>query len=199
MPSVLPINPGKTSSSLRRVLARPTTIDLLFSRVRKDDYTAFESIFKNNYHALCSYSNRFVLSRQLAEEIVDDVFCTLWKNRKKIRITTSFYAYLATSVRNRSLDSLRKLKQEKRKSVLQHAEAIPCGQSIAYEMMMLNELNERIEAAVRILPRQCRIIFLMSREEDLKYKDIAEKLNISIRTVDTQIGRALKQLRKVIA
>jgi RNA polymerase sigma-70 factor (ECF subfamily) len=65
--------------------------------------------------------------------------------------------------------------------------------------MMLEELNHRIHAAVRILPKQCRLIFQMSREQDLKYKDIARELNISIKTVDTQMGRALKHLRKVIA
>ncbi|HEX8041354.1 MAG TPA: sigma factor, partial [Chryseosolibacter sp.] len=82
-------------------LARPD-IDQLFNRVRKDDYTAFGRIFKANYARLCAYSNRFVLNRQLAEEIVDDVFCNLWKNRKRIRISSSFQAYLITSVRNRS-------------------------------------------------------------------------------------------------
>lgn len=178
--------------------ARPD-IDQLFNRVRKDDYTAFGWIFKANYARLCAYSNRFVLSRQLAEEIVDDVFCNLWKNRKRIRISSSFQAYLVTSVRNRSLDCLRKLKHEKKRSLLEHAEAIPCGQSIASEAMMLDELHDRIHAAVSILPSQCRLIFRMSREEDLRYKDIATKLNISIKTVDTQIGRALKHIRKMIA
>lgn len=170
----------------------------MFHRVTLGDYTAFENIFKKNYRGLCAYSNRLVMSPQLAEEIVDDVFFSLWKNREKIEINTSFQAYLIASVRNRSLDSLRRLKHEKRQSVLEQAEALPCKQSIAYETMMLEELNGRIHAAVRILPTQCRIIFQMSREEDLKYKDIAQRLNISIKTVDTQIGRALKHLRKVV-
>jgi RNA polymerase sigma-70 factor (ECF subfamily) len=174
-------------------------LDQLFHRVTRGDYTAFERIFKKNYHLLCAYSNKLVLNPQLAEEIVDDVFFSLWKNRERIEINTSFQAYLVTSVRNRSLDCLRQLKHEKRKSLLEHAETLPCKQSIAYETMMVEELHHRIHAAVRILPTQCRIIFQMSREEDLKYKDIAQRLNISIKTVDTQIGRALKHLRKVIA
>jgi RNA polymerase sigma-70 factor (family 1) len=171
----------------------------LFHRVTQGDYMAFEAIFKKHYHRLCAYSNRLVMNPQLAEEIVDDVFFSLWKNREKIEISTSFQAYLVTSVRNRSLDCLRQLKHEKRKSLLEHAETLPCKQSIAYETMMLEELHHRIHAAVRILPTRCRIIFQMSREEDLKYKDIARKLNISVKTVDTQIGRALKHLRKAIA
>lgn len=196
MSSLQPSRPTRTRASGYNGSA--PTIDQLFNRVRKDDPSAFESIFRKNFPALCSYSYRFVMNRQVAEEIVDDVFYNLWKNRKRIRITSSFHAYLATSVRNKSLDFLRKSKREKWNSALQDAEAIPCDQSIAYEAMILDELHHRIDAAVDILPPQCRIIFQMSRQQNLKYKDIARKLNISIKTVDTQIGRALKHIRKVI-
>lgn len=174
-------------------------MDELFERVRRGEYIAFEIMFKKCYSSLVSYSNRLVLSPELAEEIVDDVFFTLWNNREKITISTSFQAYLVRCVRNRSLDSLRKLKHERKNSLLEHAESLPCKQSIAYEMMVADELHHRIRAAVSILPKQCRLIFQMSREEDLQYKEIARKLNISIKTVDTQMGRALKHLRKAIA
>ena len=175
------------------------SLDNLFQRVAGgDDYFAFEKIFKSSYKSLCSFANRIVRSHELAEEIVDDVFCNLWKNRARIQITSSFRSYLITSVRNKSLDCLRKRKNEKN-SVLESASSVPCRQSIAYENMAFEELSRRIEAAIQELPRQCRTIFLMSRDQDLKYKEIAEILNISIKTVDTQMGRALKYLRKTIA
>lgn len=171
-------------------------IDTLFQRVAEaDDGQAFEKIFVTTYKPLCAYANKLVKSREIAEEIVDDVFFSLWRNRKRIQITSSFHAYLVTSIRNKSLDILRKLKHEK-KTVLDHAASIPCKQLIAHENLIFEELNLRIEAAVTGLPKQCRIIFLMSREQDLKYKEIAVALNISVKTVDTQIGRALKHLRK---
>lgn len=173
-------------------------LDELFQRVINDDYSSFEKIFKNNYKSLCTYACHVVKSHELAEEIVDDVFCNLWKNRKKIQITSSFRAYLLTSIRNKSLDCLRKMKHEKN-AVLESAATVPCKQSIAYETLFFEELNGRIEAAIQGLPRQCRTIFLMSRDQDLKYKEIAELLNISIKTVDTQMGRALKYLRKSIS
>jgi RNA polymerase sigma-70 factor (ECF subfamily) len=176
--------------------SEPGGIDFLFDRVSaQDDYRAFQKIFVSTYKSLCSYSNKVVKSRELAEEIVDDVFFSLWHNRKRIRITSSFQSYLLTSVRNKSLDELRKAKHG-RVTLLDIATTVPCGQSIAYEKLIYDELNLRIEAAVTGLPTQCRIIFLMSREQDLKYKEIASALNISIKTVDTQIGRALKHLRK---
>ncbi len=179
--------PGKQAES----------IDQLFQRVVGDDYTAFEIIFKDNYGTLCTYAMRFLKSRELAEETVDDVFCSIWTSRKKIQISSSFRSYLLTSVRNRSLDCLRKLKHEKN-TLLENASSLPCKQSIAHETLAFEELSDQIDAAIAGLPKQCRLIFLMSRNEDLKYKEIAEILNISIKTVDTQMGRALKYLRKII-
>jgi RNA polymerase sigma-70 factor (ECF subfamily) len=174
------------------------TIDGLFRRVINDDYAAFEKIFRSSYRYLCIYSSQLVVCPQTAEEIVDDVFCNLWNNRKKIRISSSFRAYLITSIRNRSLDSLRKLKGV-RVHVLEQAHTIECKQSIAYESLIYDELASQIDGAVQRLPEQCRLIFKMSREQDLSYKDIALKLNISVKTVDTQIGRALKAIRRSLA
>jgi len=181
-----------------RVSPPAETLDSLFKRVVEDDYAAFEQIFKRTYKMLCAYSCKVVKNREMAEEIVDDVFFGLWSNRKKIQITSSFQGYLSTAIRNRSLDWLRKLKH-KQSTDLQNAGVLICGQSIAHETLIYHELQEQIEAAIQGLPRQCRTIFLMSRDQDLKYKEIAEILNISIKTVDTQMGRALKHLQKAIA
>src|SRR5688572_22562608 len=97
----------------------------LFQRVKNDDAAAFGIIFKKYYRALCAYAYQLVISRELAEEIVDDVFFNLWNNRKKINISSSFQAYLMISIRNRSVDCLRKMKGE-RKYVLNHAEKVVC-------------------------------------------------------------------------
>lgn len=140
---------------------------------------------------------QLVVCPQLAEEIVDDVFCSLWRNRKKIQINTSFRAYLITSIRNRSLDSLRRRKEIK-VYVLDHADAVEADQSVGCDGLIYEELRSQIDGAIETLPKQCRLIFRMSREQDLSYRDIAVKLNISVKTVDTQIGRALKHIRKSI-
>lgn len=174
------------------------TVDVLFERVVNDDCLAFEKIFKSFYRSLCSYSMRFVECPLLAEEIVDDVFCSLWRNRKKITIGTSFQAYLVTSIRNRCFDSLRKRPGVKI-YVLEHAEGMECSRSIACDDLIYEELRVQIDEAIQALPEQCRMIFKLSREQELTYKDIAEKLHISVKTVDTQIGRALKHIRKSIA
>lgn len=174
------------------------SIETLFRRVTDDDYSAFESIFKDSYRFLCAYARHLVTCPELAEEIVDDVFFNLWHNRKKIHISSSFRAYLIACIRNRSLDSLRKGKGVKT-YVLDHAEMIECQQSIACDTLIYEELRTQIDQAIQCLPEQCRVIFLMSRDEELSYKDIALQLNISVKTVDTQIGRALKHIRGRIA
>jgi RNA polymerase sigma-70 factor (family 1) len=179
-------------------LSNRESMDKLFQRVVNDDYRAFEQLFRQTYRSLCSYSNQLVVSPQLAEEIVDDVFCTLWRNRKRIHISSSFQSYLIVSIRNRSLDCLRKGKSE-RHVVLEHAERIPCRQSIAYDKLVFEELSSHINHAVKTLPRQCQLIFNMSREQDMSYKEIAGMLKISVKTVDTQIGRALRSIRRSIA
>jgi RNA polymerase sigma-70 factor (ECF subfamily) len=171
--------------------------DLFTAVVHTDDYHAFERIYNRTYQHLCNLSSRMVKSRELAEEIVDDVFCTLWSNRKKILINSSFNAYLTTAVRNRSLDSIRKMRTGKSLE-LETAVDIPCKQSVADEELVFQELNLSIEAAIASLPTQCRAIFLLSRDQGLMYKEIAELLHISIKTVDTQMGRALKHLRNLI-
>lgn len=195
-PSVLSHYPAGPQVGLHLPLQE--RMESLFERVRNDDYEAFQIIFRGSYRRLCAYSKQMVSSPELAEEIVDDVFCTIWQNRKKINIATSFYSYLSTSVRNRSLDCLRKLKREKIFQ-LQKAERVQCGQSIATEHLVYQELCLQIERAVTRLPEQCRLIFRMSREQDLSYKEIAYRLNISVKTVDTQIGRALKSVRQFMA
>ena len=194
--------PSKTVLSFSAVpylrLPAEEAIDSLFTRMVEDDYDAFEKLFHLCYRCLCSYSRQLVICSHLAEEIVDDVLFSLWCNRRKIRITTSFRAYLVKCVRNRSLDSLRR-KKGVRIYMLDHAAAMECKQSIAHDVLIVDELQRQIEGVIDRLPSQCQTIFRLSREEDLSYKEIALRLNISVKTVDTQICRALRVIRRTIA
>lgn len=180
-----------------KIVANEST-DSLFQRVASaDDRQAFEYIFNRTYKSLCALSCRIVKNEEQAEEIVDDVFYNFWKNRKSITISTSFVSYLLVSVRNRSLDYLRKVKNKK-STPLDNSVDVPCQQTIADEQIAYEELSERIDMAIQSLAPQCRLIFRMSREQELTYREIAERLNLSIKTVDTQMGRALKHLRSEI-
>lgn len=170
---------------------------LFFSFRENEDFRAFEKIFKKLYQPLFQSSLKLVASHETAEEIVDDVFVNLWRNRKKIEIQISFGAYLKTAVRNRSLDYLRNVKRTHNCS-LDYATHVACQQADAQEVIAYHELRLRMEEAIEKLPHQCRTIFLLNRDQSLKYKEIAQRLNISIKTVDTQMTRARKYLRQAV-
>jgi RNA polymerase sigma-70 factor, ECF subfamily len=175
-------------------------MESLFKKVVQDgDYIAFRDLFTRYYRSLCNYSMRVVATREVAEEVVSDVFVKLWKNREQIEVHTSFEAYMYRAVRNQSLDYL-KLKMHR----VHERESLDCLQwNLAYadhytpvEEVVFNEFYDRVETYINDLPRQCQLIFRMSREEGLRYREIADQLNISIKTVETQMGRALKTLRE---
>ena len=171
-------------------------IDHLLNRVlNQDDYGAFEKLFVLGYSPLRSFCKKFVHVNEVAEELVSEVFFKIWNNRKAIVIASSPKSYLYTAVRNISFDHLRKEKKYSLTS-LDDAVTMPSDYFDPQRHSELEELQMKIEAAVAKLPKQCRTVFLMSREQGLRYNEIAEKLQLSIKTIETQMGRALKSLRK---
>lgn len=177
-------------------------METLFQRVVKQgDYIAFRELFNDHYAKLCHYAMRIVGVHELAEEVVSDVFVKLWKNKNHIEVHTSFEAYIYRSVRNQALDYLKlKSYRNREKESLEALQwsIVYTDQSTPLEEMVFDEFYSSIENCINRLPRQCQIIFRLSREEGLRYREIADKLNISIKTVETQMGRALKVLRDKI-
>lgn len=165
--------------------------------LREEDYQAFEIIFKHYYAYLCNFALRFTVNREDAENIVSEVFYKIWKNRKKIKIATSLNAYLFTSVRNQALDHLRKVTVVE-EPVHELNFELNAKASNPEQVAMFHELESRIEHAIEQLPEQRRLIFKLNREEGLKYREIAARLKISVKTVETQMGRSLKFLRKTL-
>jgi RNA polymerase sigma-70 factor, ECF subfamily len=177
------------------LLESPTDINHLLIRVLEhDDYEAFEKLFIFNYNSLRNFCKRLVHINEVAEELVSEVLLKIWINRKHITISSSPKSYLFAAVRNISFDHLRK---EKRAlwSNLEEAETIPCDNYDPHKNSEFAELQAKIEKAVERLPKQCRLVFQLSRDQGLKYNEIAEKLQLSVKTIETQMGRALKSLR----
>lgn len=171
-----------------------TDIDALILRViEHDDYGAFQHLFKKMYSPLCQFCIKFVKSPEVAEELVSDVFYSIWKNRNRL-IVSSPKAYLFTSVRNKGFDHLRKVKKMVHCN-LENATHLAAEGVNSQEMLVLDELTSRLEQSVSKLPRQCKLIYELSRDHGLKYKEIAVILQVSVKTVETQMGRALKHLR----
>lgn len=156
----------------------------------------FEIVFRQYYEGLCRYAGLWIKDDDESEEIVQNVFVKLWEKRDGIRIDTSLKAYLYKSVYHASLNFIKHRKV--REEYLHMKEKIEEHSEISQEHS-LKELEGRIEKALLELPEQCRLIFSMSRFQELKYRDIAEILNISVKTVENQMGKALRLMRMNLA
>jgi RNA polymerase sigma-70 factor, ECF subfamily len=166
--------------------------------IRQGDISAFEELYRRYYVFLCLIARHIVNNASDSEEIVSDVFVKLWNNRDKTEITTSLKAYLVKAVRNTSINYIERNSFEKKQTgqldnqdykYLAWDSDYPLGQ--LYEKEILKILDEGIGK----LPDACREIFMLSRNEDMKYAEIAIRLGISINTVKTQIKIALAHLR----
>jgi RNA polymerase sigma-70 factor, ECF subfamily len=171
----------------------------LMNDIQKGDVAAFEELYKKYYIFLCLTAEHIVRNHSDAEEIVADVFVKLWNIREKVNINSSIKAYLVKAVRNTSLNYLERDKISKSSTdslsdsdheILAWGSDYPLGQ--LFEKDIINILDQGINA----LPDACREIFILSRNEDLKYDNIASKLGISVNTVKSQMKIALTRLRE---
>jgi RNA polymerase sigma-70 factor, ECF subfamily len=165
----------------------------LFTKVKEGDEKAFEVLFRAYYPFLCMYCTRLIKDASAAEEIVQELFVKLWEKRSQIMIESSVKNYLFRAVKNHCLNYIKHnhIKSEYNRKMLEASE--PSSQETDEPDADLMQL---IEESISSLPDKRREIFRLNREEGLKYREIAEKLNISIKTVETQMGLALKTLRE---
>lgn len=167
----------------------------LIERLSNNDRKAFEEIFKSYYHELCGFCLKYVRVETTAEEIVQEIFINIWDRRAELSITVSIKAYLYTAVRNRSFNYLKlQLPKEQKKVEVDNIGIVESD--TREDEMILDELKEQVRMAIDQLPTKCRIIFNLSRNSGLTYREIAEELDISVKTVENQIGLALKKLRE---
>lgn len=174
---------------------KPSAIDYLFEQIIfNDSEQAFQKLFFDFFGPLCVFAHRYISERAKCEDIVQEVFFQIWKNRRKIIITTSARNYLITNVRNACIDSLRR--EELEKSYIEKSstksEADP---SDIMTLLSVSELENNINIALAKLPGNVRHTFELSRFEDKTYNEIATEMKISVKTVESHIGKALKLLR----
>ena len=156
----------------------------------------YASLFDEHYSAMCAFALKYVDSDFEAEQCAMDVFLKVWEKRYQLKIKTDIKYYLFASVRNRALDLLRK-NTKKARLQSEDLKSIPMGDLNPEDRMIWKNALIIVESAIEELPTKCKRIFLMSRYDGKKYHEIASELNLSIKTVETQISRALKSLREV--
>ncbi len=166
--------------------------DFISYKLRTGDEEAFNFIFNNYYEGLVLFALGFINDRDQAEEIVQGVFVKIWENHKTLDIKISIKSYLLKAVQNSCYDYIKHHKIKTKFEELFSQKTIK--DEITNDYFSSNLIG-RIDTAINNLPEKTGRIFRMSRFENMKYKEIAEQLNISIKTVEANIGKALQQLR----
>ena len=163
----------------------------------------FERIYINNFARFKRFAKEYVLSEQEAENIVQDVFLSLWERRDRINGGINLQAYLFTSIKNKCVDYLRRqltnkelkhsMEAELRRTLSLNYESL---EEISDDIFSENTIEELISKSLEKLPERCRQIFIKSRIEGKKQSEIAQELNISLNTVESQMGIAYRKLRQ---
>lgn len=166
-----------------------------WQQVRQGDKKAFERLFNTYYSPLCNYAASLLKNIDDAEEVVQNTFFNIWNKREVLGINTSFKSYMYRAVHN---DCLNKIKHGKVRALYAADYKTSVGANTGgngSEILEAKELSSQITNAIASLPEQCGIVFKLSRFENLKYAEIAEQLEISVKTVENHMGKALKLLR----
>ncbi|HAZ04646.1 MAG: hypothetical protein A2W90_06750 [Bacteroidetes bacterium GWF2_42_66] len=172
----------------------PTDFQLL-SAINTGDYNAFRVLFERYYSPLCNFAFRFLKDDYIAEDIVQEVFTKIWEDRRVIKVTESVRSYLYMAVKNKSLN---KIKSE---SVRQeHTNRFSEIENIQVDAFVLEqeEFRNYLFQCIEKLPPRCKEVFTKSRFEEMKQEKIATSLNISLKTVKAQVGKALRLIRSCL-
>lgn len=168
----------------------------LFAKISNGDESAFRQLFMKYFARLCAFVQTITRREEEVQDVVQKVFVNLWEKRKLIRITQSVIAYLMTSCRNEAFSHIR-MSKTRDKYETQYVRDY--REAEAYEMKVSSvDVGKLVNQAIEGLPDKCRRIYTMSKKEGLSYGEIADFLNISEKTVENQIGIALKKLREAL-
>jgi RNA polymerase sigma-70 factor (ECF subfamily) len=171
----------------------------VLARIRTGDPEAFEQLFTAHYEGMCALAYTFVRSREGAEDIVANVFRSLWMRRLEWEPRGPARTYLLTATRNEAINLLRRLRRERglEARALSEDLAPALGAPVASpdSAILTREVTEAIERASARLPPRCREVFFLRWREGLRHREIADRLGIAIKTVEMQMTRALKAIR----
>ncbi|XOV92992.1 MAG: RNA polymerase sigma-70 factor [Bacteroidota bacterium] len=168
----------------------------LIVQIANSDTIAFKQFFEIYYPRFYRFAFHFIKSDALAEEIVSDVFLKLWQNRKRLLFIEEIDAYFFRAIKNQSLTYLSK--QSKANQDYSENSFTKLEYVQPENLMIAKELAEKIEDAISSLPERCEMIFRLIREDGMSYKNVAELLDISVKTVENQMGIAVKKLKLIL-
>ena len=177
---------------------RGDDITHLSKRIANDDQLAYRQLFIQFYNKLLRFVTGFTRNKELAEEIVSDVFINIWRRRANLEEIINLKLYLYVSARNITFNYLKKLHREK----MADLDSIDTEPEAPFadpgQAMITREMNLRLKAAIDELPPRCKLIFILVKEDGLSYKQAAKLLNLSVSTIDNQLSIALKKIANAI-
>jgi len=168
--------------------------DRLFERIKSGDQFAIKELFRRYYSSLCRLTHRFVYSKGDVEDIVEGVFEEIWLKRESLVLNQSIKPYLFKAARNQAFNFLKNKRRQPITVIDDDLELLSYSDPV--QDMIEKDLAAAISEAIENLPQKCKLVFTLNRQDGLSYSEIAGVLNISERTVENQIVRALKLLRK---
>jgi RNA polymerase sigma-70 factor (ECF subfamily) len=170
------------------------TDSFLLAELKRGSRNAFSILFRKYYKDLILFGGTFLPGRNYCEDIVQNIFVWLWENRENIKVEDSLKSFLLKAVQNACIDELRH-----RQSISEYGKYmeafVDCGSMDTEKYILYSDMHAQLNKALKSLPEACRQAFVMSRFEGLKYKEIARQLNVSERTVEVRIGKAIGLLR----
>jgi len=171
---------------------------VLYTKVRDGDIRAYETLFRRFYEPLCLYGNKITKDLDVAEEIVQELFFKIWKDRANLRIIITVKSYLYGAVRNNALQYLEHLKVREQYYRRMTANGQPESDphDSPQEILEYRELEQRLDVVLETMPKRRREIFRMNRFEGMKYEQIASEMSLSVKTIEAEMSKALQVLRK---
>lgn len=167
----------------------------LMQEIKADNMFAFDVLYKKYSRRIYKFGFSILKSQEEAENLIQDVYLNLWENRHKVAEDSSVKSYLFTIAYNSSISIIRKKARESQfveyLKTLQEVNEDPVNVALEY-----NELTNKLDEIIKVLPRRQREVYLMHRVEGLKYNEIAERLNISVNTIENHMSRALRTIRE---
>lgn len=165
-----------------------STYNILLQQIKDNDIKAYNRLYNSFYAPLCVFARRYLSDIETIEDCIQDVFLNIWKNRGEISIETSVRSYLLSATKNRCLSVIDK---HKNKQTYEQYILNTYDEYSAEDLLSVEELKKIIDDTVNKLPEKLRIVFCMSRYEHLTYKEIAQRLNISVKTVESYMHKSL--------
>jgi RNA polymerase sigma-70 factor (ECF subfamily) len=163
---------------------------------------SFDVLFRQQYPFVCQVIHKYIADRTKVEDIAQELFAELWMKREQILIHTSISSYIRRMAVSRALNYIRDTKKHDWDELDPAVEGSQMANTQLPSVILMleeQEMQKKLDAALGRLPEKCRIVFLMSRYDEMSYAEISQQLDISVKTVENQIGKALKLLRSALA